>query len=77
MEKGQGKIEIKIVTSEKDLGMIVNQALNLSEHIAKKINTAHRNLGVVFRTFTLINKEIFLNLYKTIVRLHLEYAVTV
>ena len=41
------------------------------------MNKANRNLGMIFRTFTYMDKEIFLNLCKSIVRPHLEYAVTV
>ena len=32
---------------------------------------------MIFRTFTYMDKEIFLNLYRSLVRPHLEYAVTV
>ena len=55
----------------------MDQALKFSEHISTKINNANRNLGIVFRTFTYMDKEMFLNLYKSIVRPHLEYAATV
>ena len=65
------------VSSEKDLGVIMDKALKFSEHISTKINKANRNLGIVFRTFTYMDKEMFLNLYKSIVRPHLEYAATV
>ena len=39
--------------------------------VCTKINKANRNLGIVFRTFT------YMNLYKSIVRPHLENAATV
>ena len=35
---------------------------------------ANRNLGIIYRTFTYLNPEMFLSLYKSIVRPHLEYA---
>ena len=77
MDSGQGVVEIEKVTSEKDLGVIVDQALNFSEHISTKVSKANRNQGISFRIFTYMDKEMFLNLYKSIVRPHLEYAVTV
>ena len=77
MKSGQESTKIEKVASEKDLGVIVDQALNFSEHINSKVNKANRNLGMIFRTFTFMDKEIFLNLYKSVVRPHLEYAVTV
>ncbi len=43
----------------------------------KKVSLANRNVGIIFRTFTFMDKEIFLNLYKSIVRPHLEYASSV
>ena len=52
MNSGQGVIEIEKVTSEKDLGVIVDQALNFSEHISTKVCKANRNLGIILRTFT-------------------------
>ena len=77
MKLGQEQFEIEKVSSEKDLGVIVDKSLNFSEHIRSKINKANRNLGTMFRAFTYMDKDMFLNLYKSIVRPHLEYAVTV
>ena len=51
----------------------MDKALNFSEHISSKINKANRNLGLIFRTFTYMDKEMFLNLYKSIVLPHVEY----
>ena len=77
MNSGQEQYEIEKVSSEKDLGVIMDKTLNFSEHISSKINKANRNLGLIFRIFTCMDKEMFLNLYKSIVRSHVEYAVTV
>ena len=35
------------------------------------------NLGLIFRTFTYMDKDIFMHLYKSLVRPHLEYASSV
>ena len=77
MDSGQDVIEIEKITSEKDLCVIVDQALNFSEHISTKVSKANRNLGIIFRTFTYMDKQMFLNLCTSIVRPHLEYTVTV
>ena len=79
MKSGQEQIEIEKVSSEKDFGVIIDKALNFSDHtcISSKINKTNHNLGIIFRTFTYMDKEIFLNLYKSIARPHLEYAATV
>lgn len=77
METGQESTTIKKVDSEKDLGVIMDKSLKFTEHIDNKVKLANRNLGLIFRTFTFLDKEIFLNLYKSLVRPHLEYAATV
>ena len=65
---------INNVKEEKDLGVTVDQCLDFHTHITSKVKIANRNLGIIFRTFTHLDKLIFLNLYKSIVRPHLEYA---
>ena len=42
-----------------------------------KVNLANRKVGLIFRTFTYMDKEMFLNLYKSVVRPYLEYASTI
>ena len=68
------EIELEKVDSEKDLGVIIDKNLTFRDHINSKVNIANRNLGIIFRTFTFIDEEIFLNLYKSIVRPHVEYT---
>ena len=77
MQTDTGPIVVEKVTSEKDLGVTFDQKLKFTDHINNKVNKANRNVGLIFRTFTFMNKEMFLNLYKSIVRPHLEYASTV
>ena len=68
------EIELETVENEKDLGVIIDQNLTFGDRINSKVNTANRNLGIIFRTFTFIDEEMFLNLYKSIVRTRVEYA---
>ena len=77
MNTGHETIEIEKVSSEKDLGVIIDQSLNFSKHINEKVNKANRNLGIIFRTFTYMDHDMFRNLYKTIVRPQLEFATMV
>ena len=55
--------EVTQVISEMDLGVIFNEKLILRDHIFKKAVLANRNLGLIFRSFTYIDKAMFLNLY--------------
>ena len=59
---------------EKDLGVIFNKYLSFDVHIQNSINKANSMIGIIRRTFTFIDGEIFTNLYKSLVRPHLEYG---
>ena len=48
---------IKRVESEKDLGVFIDEKLNFRDHITKKVNIANRNLGIIFRSFTYMDKN--------------------
>ena len=74
MTTNEGKIANEQVISERDLGVIVDSKLKFREYINNKVNLANRNLGIIFRTFSYIDKEMFLKLFKSFVRPHLEYA---
>ena len=68
---------VEQVPYEKDLGVIVDQKLEFTVHINGKISKANRALGIIYRAFTYLDKGIFLNLFKSLVRPHLEYASTI
>ena len=60
--------EIQKVTSEKALGVIVDNKLLFRERIGKKVGIGNRNLELIFKTFEFMDKDMFLSLYKSIVR---------
>ena len=43
-------------------------------HVQSVINKANSMLGIIRRTFSFLNKDILLQLYKTLVRPNLEYG---
>ena len=55
MVSENGEIGLEKVKNEKDLGVIIDQNLTFRDHITSKVNTANRNLGIIFRTFTYID----------------------
>ena len=59
---------------EKDLGVIFDKDLSFDTHIQKSINKANQMIGLIKRTFSYLNKDTFLKLYKAMVRSHLEYG---
>jgi hypothetical protein len=48
--------------------------LKFGLHINEKINKAYSILGIIKRNFTLLDKDSFIVICKSIVRSHLEYA---
>ena len=71
-DKGQSVIDSCV--NEKDLGVIFDCNLSFDAHIQSVIGKANRILGIIKRTFTFMDADTFLRLYKTMVRPHLEYA---
>ena len=59
---------------EKDLGVYVDNSLSFTQHCQQKINTAIKMVNYIKHTFKFIDKEIFVFLYKSLVRPHLEFA---
>ena len=74
MEGVGGKAKIQKCETEKDLGVIFDTRLDFNAHINSVINKANKIVGIIKRTFTYLDKETFLLLYKALVRPHLEYA---
>lgn len=62
---------------EKDLGVYINSQLNAKDHIKAVIHKARQVLGMIRRSFTRLDKSVFVPLYKTLVRPHLEYGFSV
>ena len=56
------------VTSEKDLGVTIDQQLKFSDHIENAVKKANRVLGCLARTFRHLNKDRFIMFYKAVVR---------
>ena len=59
---------------EKDLGIIITEDLHWDAHIAMCIKKANTMIGMVKRTFTYMDKDMFNSLYKTLIRPMLEYC---
>jgi hypothetical protein len=69
-----GKI-LEVVNEERDLGVIVQDDLKVSQQCVKVVKTANKVLGMISRTFVCRSKDVILQLYKSLVRPHLEYCI--
>ncbi len=67
-------VELEYVTKEKDLGVLVDDTLSFEQHAEESINKANRILAIIRRSFTYLDKDMLLLLYKSLVRPHLEYG---
>jgi hypothetical protein len=70
-----GENFLRTTDEEKDLGIIVNKNMKTSRQCKGAANKANMMLGFIRRTIISREKCIILNLYKTLVRPHLEYCV--
>ena len=61
-------------SSEKDLGVQIDNELKFEEHIQAKTSKARQIWGMIRRSFTYIDTETFPLLFKALVRPHIEYA---
>jgi ribonuclease P/MRP protein subunit RPP40 len=68
---------LSVVEEEKDLGVIIQNDLKVSQQCSKVVKTANQILGMIRRSFQNRSKYIMLLLYKSLVRPHLEYCVQV
>lgn len=67
----EGKInKIQIVKQENDFGVLVDNGVKFQKHVYSKIKLANRNVGLIMRTSTYMSEEMFLTLYKALVRPH-------
>ena len=66
--------ELEHVFEEKDLGVYIDSELKFDEHISNKVNKANAMVGLIRRSFSYLDGELFKKLYTCFVRPHLEYA---
>ena len=62
---------------EKDLGVHFDPSLKFSSHVGKITTKANQRLAIIKRTFSKMTPDMFLPLYKTLVRPILEYCSSV
>ena len=69
--------KLETVESEKDIGVKIHRSLKPKHHCEEIVKKAKIVLQQISRSFHFRDRHIFLKLYKTYVRPHLEYCVQV
>ena len=68
-------VTLSDIEKEKDLGVVINGKLSVSEQVVESRNKAIRMLGVINRNVAYKNEKVIPKLYCAFVRPHLEYCV--
>ena len=74
MPGADGPVILQETEYEKDLGVYVDSKLTFETHVNKSVQSANKITGIIKRNFKYMGEDIFLNLYKTLVRPYLEYS---
>ena len=71
------QVKLEATTCEKDIGVHVDDNLSFKDHIYTKIKKANAVMGIIRRTFEYLDQNMFLQLFKSLVRPLIETSVAV
>lgn len=74
IQDGDSEINVEQISLEKDIGVNFDEELKFSQHIAICVKKANQKLGLIRRSFDYMDRDMFLTLFKTLIRPTLEYA---
>ena len=77
MNTEDGVHQIEQLQEIKDIGATVDSLLSFKQRIYRKIDTASKILGNIRRSYKYVVTEMFIPLYKCLIRSHFDYPVTV
>ena len=63
-----------VLSSQKHLGMILDEKLSFNEHVSVKLSLARKGVGILRKLFHLIPRDSLVTIYKSFIRPHLDYC---
>ncbi len=66
--------KLDTILQEKDIGVTIDHELEFDNHISGKAKKATQMFAMLRRSFHHLNNETFIPLYKSLVRVHLDFA---
>ena len=66
--------KVETISSQKHLGLILDERLNFNEHLENKINKCYKIIGFLKRLSNKLPRDVLLRIYKSFVRSHLDYG---
>ena len=70
-------VTLDTISTEKDLGIIFDKSLKWDKNINSAISKANKMIAWVARNFITREKSVMINIYKALIRPHLEYCVQI
>ena len=68
---------IEFITEEKDLGVTIDHKLNFSSHLVTQVKTTNKMMDLIRRSYTHLDITSFRYLFSSLLRLHLQYCVSI
>ena len=66
--------QVETISSQKHVGLILDERLNFSEHLESKINKWFKVIGFLKKLSNKLTRDALLRICKSFVRCHLDYA---
>ena len=67
-------VPVKRCSIQKHLGFHLDEKLNFNHHVKEKITKANKGIGVIKKLSNILPRDALLTIYKSFVRLHLDYG---
>ena len=74
MNENDQQVQVEESSCEKDLGVLIDNQLKFNKQIETAVSKANSKLGMIRRSFEHLDGDMLIQLYKSVVRPHLEYC---